>query len=176
MKRFIGLLVCMVIFNSCDDGNLTLENFNFDSAIAVQSCPVNNDLYFKTKNNEALILKTSTAAFPNAVTPVNSPRTVVIDSNNQVIYRLFSGTVTSNYFCSSIPPATPIVSNEWNAAPGVENISGLIQITTTEIINPTTQAVSGYNHRIVFKNITFTGTTNSFVYEEYIFGNYVTTL
>ncbi|HLF53044.1 hypothetical protein [Flavobacterium sp.] len=175
MKRFLGLLVCAFIFNSCDDGDITLENFNFDTAAAVNDCTVNNDLYFKIKNNEALILQTPATSFENTVTPVDTPRTLVINSTNQVIYRLFSGPVTSTYFCSDIPEATPTVSDEWIASNGIEGVSGIIEITTTQILNPDTQAITGYNHYIVFRNITFSNADNSFVYEEYVFGNYVTT-
>lgn len=175
MKRFLGLLVCAFIFNSCDDGDITLENFNFDTAAAVNDCTVNNDLYFKIKNNEALILQTPATSFENTVTPADTPRTLVINSTNQVIYRLFSGSVSSAYFCSDIPAATPTVSDEWIASNGIEGVSGIIEITTTQILNPDTQAITGYNHHIVFRNITFSNADNSFVYEEYIFGNYVTT-
>lgn len=176
MKRFLGLLVCAFIFNSCDDGDITLENFNFDTAAAVNDCTVNNNLYFKIKNSEALILKTPATSFINEETPAGTPRKLIINTTNQVIYRLFSSTVTSDYFCADVPPATPTVTDEWNAAEGVQDMSGLIEITTTKIFNPDTQVLTGYNHYIVFKNITFFNSTNSFVYEDYIFGNYVTTL
>lgn len=177
MKRFLGLLICAFIFNSCDDGDMNLKSFNFDTAAPVIDCSENNGLFFKIRGNEALILETSlSSAFPNEITPVGEPRTLLINTENHVIYRLFSGTVPESYFCSSVPPVAPTVSDEWNASEGVADVSGIIEITTTEIINPTTLAVTGYNHLIVFKNITFSNSENSFVYENYIFGNYVTSI
>lgn len=176
MKKILGLLVCAFIFNSCDDGDIALENFNFDTSAAVKDCTINNDLYFKIKNNEALILKVPAESFVNEVTPADTPRKLIINSTNLVIYRLFNGTVSSDYFCTDIPPASPIVSDEWNALEGVQDVSGIIEITTTEILNPDTLVLTGYNHRIVFRNITFANDTNSFVYEEYVFGSYVTPL
>lgn len=174
MKRFLSLLVCTFIFNSCDDGDINFKSFNFDTAAPVTDCPDNNGLFFKINGNEALILQIPLSSFPNEVTPAGE-NTVLIDSQNKVIYRLFSGTVTNNYFCSSVPPVTPTVSDEWTASNGVADVSGMIEITTTEIIN-TDNVLTGYNHFIVFKNVTFLNSENSFVYESYIFGNYVTSI
>ena len=176
MKRFIGLLVCILLFNSCDDGDIKLDTFNFDPAAAINDCDVNNGLFFKVKNNEALILKTPISTFANVVTAANTPRTLLISSNNQVVYRLFNSIISSAYFCASFPPASPAVEDEWNAAYGVTDTSGLIEVTTTVILDPTTLAVTGYNHYVVFKNITFSNGTNSFTYASYIFGNFVTTI
>ncbi len=174
MKKYIVLLVCAFFFNGCNDGELTIQTFNFDPAAAINSCSVNNGLFFKVKNNEALILKTPITTFANTVTPANSPRTLVINSTNQVIYRSFISIISTSYFCSTLPPATPSVTEELYASDGIAGTSGLIQVTTTQILNPTTNAVTGYNHYVVFKNITFSNGVNSFTYENYVYGNFVT--
>jgi hypothetical protein len=174
MKKFITLLVCAFIFNSCDDGEISIDTFNFDPAAAINSCTPNNGLFFKVKNNEALILKTPITTFANTITPVNSPRTIVINSSNQVIFRLFDSIISTSYFCGTLPPANPAVLEEWNASNGITGTSGLIQVTTTQIINPTTNTLTGYNHYVVFKNITFSNGANTFTYENYVYGNYVT--
>lgn len=174
MKKIIGLLICAFIFNGCNDGEIALDTFNFDPAAAINSCTTNNGLYFKVKNNEALILKTPVTTFANTITATNSPRTIVINSTNQVIYRLFNSIVSTSYFCGTLPPATPAVIDEWYASNGISGTSGLIEVTTTQIINPTTLAVTGYNHYVVFKNITFSNGINSFTYQNYVYGNYVT--
>ena len=174
MKKYITLLVCAFIFNSCDDGNISLDTFNFDPAAAINSCTPNNGLFFKVKNNEALILKTPITTFVNTVTPANTPRTVVINSSNQVIYRLFNSIISNTYFCGTLPPANPAVVDEWYASDGITGTSGLILVTTTQIRNPTTNVVTGYNHYVVFKNITFSNGINTFTYENYVYGNYVT--
>lgn len=174
MKKIIGLLVFAFIFNSCNDGELKIQTFNFDPAAVINSCSTNNGLFFKLNNNEALILKTPITTFANTVTAVNSPRTVLINSDNPVIYRSFSSTINSSYFCGTLPPANPTVIEEWYASNGILGTSGLIQVTTTQIIDPTTNAVTGYNHYVVFKNITFSNGRSSFTYENYVYGNYVT--
>ena len=176
MKRFLGLLLCAFLFNSCDDGDIKLETFNFDTAAAINDCDVNNGLFFKVKNNEALILQTPISTFENVVTAANTPRTILVSSTNKVIYRLFDSIISGAYFCASFPPASPTVSDEWNAAAGVAGTSGIIEVTTTKVLNPTTQVLTGYNHYVVFKNITFSNGVNSFTYEQYIFGNFVTSI
>lgn len=176
MKRLLGLIFCVFLFNSCDDGAIKLETFNFDTAAAINDCDVNNGLFFKVKNNEALVLQTPISTFANVVTAANTPRTVVVSSTNKVIYRLFDSIISSSYFCASFPPASPNVSDEWNAFAGVAGTSGIIEVTTTKILNPTTQVLTGYNHYVVFKNITFSNGVNSFTYEQYVFGNFVTSI
>ena len=174
MKKLIVLLVCAFIFNGCDDGKISLDTFNFDPAAPINSCTPNNGLFFKVKNNEALILKTPISTFANTVTPLNTPRTIVINSTNQVIYRSFNSIISNAYFCSTLPPATPTVIDEWYALDGISGTSGLIQVTTTQIINPTTNALTGDHHYVVFKDITFYNGLNTFTYENYVFGNFVT--
>lgn len=176
MKRFFGLLSLCLLINSCDEGTISLQKFDFDSAAAVEDCETNNGLFFKLKGIEALLLQIPITAFKNEVTVVNSPRTFVINGTNRVLYRLFDSTISDAYFCSVIPPSTPIVTEEWIAKNGVSGVSGEVKITTTAIINPTTGILTGYNHKIVFTNITFEKGSDSFVYEEYIFGNYVTAI
>jgi len=176
MKRFLGLLLCTLLFISCDDGDIKLDTFNFDPATAINDCDVNNGLFFKVKNNEALILQTPISTFANLVTAASTPRTVLISSANKVVYRLFNSIISNAYFCASFPPASPSVSDEWNAAAGVAGTSGIIEVTTTEILNPTTQVLTGYNHYVVFKNITFSNGINSFTYAQYVYGNFVTSI
>jgi len=176
MKRFLGLVLCTLLFISCDDEDIKLDTFNFDPATAINDCDVNNGLFFKVKNNEALILQTPISTFANLVTAASTPRTVLISSANKVVYRLFNSIISNAYFCASFPPASPSVSDEWNAAAGVAGTSGIIEVTTTEILNPTTQVLTGYNHYVVFKNITFSNGINSFTYAQYVYGNFVTSI
>jgi len=174
MKKFIVLLVCGFIFNSCNDGEIKVATFNFDPAASINSCSTNNGLFFKVKNNEALILKTPISTFANTVTATNSPRTIVINSSNQVIYRTFNSSISSSYFCGTLPPATPAVTEEWYASNGIAGTSGLIEVTTSSINDPVSNAITGYNHYVVFKNITFSNGGNAFTYEKYVYGNFVT--
>ena len=167
MKRFLVILIGLFFLNGCDDGNLTQESIDFED-IATQSCSTNNIIY-KLKEKEALLL-----VIPNTVFPSEPATTIInIDASNQVFYRFYDGTVTSNSICNTVPPITPVAINQWIAT------SGKIQITTTTIKTTNTTdnstRITGYNHNIVFKDITFLRSDGtSQLNETMVFGDYTT--
>ena len=171
MKIFFGLLLLMVSLNGCDDGDLILETIDFDDA-TTQSCSTNNILY-RLNEKEALLLEIPKSVFKNEPTPVGEPIEITISSTNRVLYRFYNGKVATDNICETIPPATPNVVDQWTAT------GGTIQIFTTAIktTNATTNStkITGYNHNIIFKNITFSKTNGTQVYEIFSFGNYITT-
>lgn len=172
MKRVISLLVFALFLNSCDDGDLTLENIDFDSITTIQSCS-SNDILYKLKEKESLLLEMPKTEFVNDPTIPGSPTLKDIDnSSHRVIYRFYDGTVSPDNICSSIPPAKPVVTDQWTA------LSGKIQIITTAIKTTNTAdnstRITGYNHNITFKNITFQRTSGEQVYETFAFGDYTT--
>ena len=168
MKKIIVLLASVFMLQACDDGDITLESFNFDT-VAVQSCPENN-LVFKIKGNELLLISIPETSFANEVTVVGTPRIINVNTNNRIVYRLYSENLTSATICSTLPPASPIVQKEWNAT------GGTIEIITNAIYAANGTTITGYTHNIKFKNVNFSSTENSFSFTEYIFGNYVTPL
>lgn len=173
MKRVISLLVIVLLFSNCDDGDLTLETINFDDITTIQNCNANNILY-KLREKESLLLDIPKTAFINNPTPVGEPILIDIDNADyRVIYRFYNGTVSSENICNSIPPATPAVTDQWTG------ISGKIQITTTTTTSKSTTdnitRITGYNHNITFKNITFERASGNQVYETFPFGDYTTT-
>ena len=169
MKIFFGLLLLMVSLNGCDDGDLILETIDFDDA-TTQSCSTNNILY-RLNEKEALLLEIEKSVFKNEPTPIGKPIEITISSTNRVLYRFYNGKVATDNICETIPPATPIVVDQWTAT------GGTIQIFTTAIktTNATTNStkITGYNHNIIFKNITFSRANGTQVYEIFSFGNYV---
>lgn len=173
MKRILSLLAFAILFNSCDDGNLTLETINFED-ITTQSCSANEILY-KLKDREALLLQIPLSSFKNEPTTSGSPTSINIDNSTyRVVYRFYNGTISSNNICSIIPPATPYVNDQWTVS------AGTIQITTTADISTNTSnnstRINGYNHNIIFKNITFDKNNGTQVYDSFTFGLYKTTI
>ena len=172
MKRFFSLLVLVFLFNGCDDGNLTLETIDFEDA-TTQSCSANS-IIFKLKEKEALLLEIPKTTFVNEPTAEGIPTVINIDNSTyRVVYRFYNGTVATDNICNTIPPATPVPTDQWTAT------SGKIEITTTTITTAGSVAgstiITGYNHRIVFKNITFNKGNGTQVYETFVFGDYITT-
>jgi hypothetical protein len=173
MKRFLGILIGVVAFSSCDDGDLIVDTIDF-TEVATSSCPDNN-LIFKMKEGEALILNIPEETFVNNPTDLNDPIKLNVDGTNQVVYNFYDGKVAVGNVCDLIPPATPSIKNQWKAS------SGTIQITTTAVkkLNEADNStrITGYNNNIVFQNITFAkpdGTTQ--FYETFPFGDYSKTV
>lgn len=170
MKRVLSLLVFVMLLNGCNDGNLVLETISFDN-VATQSCSTNN-LIYKLKPTESLILDIPGSSFTNEPTIIGVPTEIAIGGTNRVVYRFYNGTVSADNICGTIPPATPSVSDQWTAT------AGIIQIITTAVktTNATDNStrITGYNHNIVFKNITFAKSNGTQVYETFPFGDYVT--
>lgn len=171
MKRFIGILCCAIAFSACDDGDLVVDTIDFDE-IATTTCGDANNLLFKLKDSESLILNVPAETFKEDATAANTPITLDINTTNQVVYNFYDGKVSTANICDLIPPATPGVKTQWNAS------SGVIEITTETVksSNETDSStkITGYKHNIIFKNITFAkgdGTTQ--FYESFIFGDYL---
>ena len=165
MKRVLSLLVFSMFLNGCDDGDLIQENIDFD-VVTAQKCTTNNIIY-KLKESEALIFEATGVTFPTETTS----QELSISSSNRVIYRFYNGTVTASTICESIPPATPIVTGQWTATGGKIVINTTAVKTTDETDNST--KITGYNHNITFKNVTFDKGNGTQVYETFAFGDYL---
>ena len=164
MKKLLVLVASVFMLQACDDGDITLESFNFNPE-NIRNCPDNN-LVYNIKGNEMLLLNITTASFPTEETPIGSPKTIDINSNDQIIYRIYSGNVTSSSICSLVPPATPVVDREWNAT------GGKIEIVTNKLFAADRVTQIGLTHNIRFVNVNFSGSSNSFSFTSYNFGNY----
>ncbi|GIZ10460.1 hypothetical protein [Flavobacterium sp. UMI-01] len=172
MKKIAGFLILLFTFNSCDDGNLTQENIDFE-AFTTQSC-TNNDIIYKINDKEALLIEIPSTNFVNDPTSDNSPRTLTISpTSNRVVYRFYNGTIGSDNICETIQPATPIVVDQWSAT------SGTIEITTTAIKSTNTTdnstKITGYNHFINLKDVTFSIKNGQQTFRTLPFGDYTTT-
>ncbi|PJJ07373.1 hypothetical protein CLU83_0538 [Flavobacterium sp. 1] len=178
MKRFIGVLCCAIAFSACDDGDLVVDTINFDE-IATSTCGDANNLLFKLKDSESLILNIPDDVFKETFkeepTEDNEPIKLNISSTNQVVYNFYDGKVTSDNICDLIPPATPKVKTQWKASSGVIEVK-TEAVKTSNVIDNSTK-ITGYKHNVIFKNITFSkgdGTTQ--FYESFIFGDYLKTI
>ena len=166
MKKLIVLVASVFMLQACDDGDITLESFNFDT-VNIQESPDNN-LIFKINGDEMLLINIPESSFANVETPDGSPRIINVSTSNQIIYRIYSDNVSANNICATIPPATPVVKKEWNAT------GGTIEIITDALYASDGITITGYNHNIKFVNVNFSGSSNSFSFTEYNFGNYET--
>ncbi len=156
MKKLLGLVLTLVLLMGCDDGDLTVENIDF-TTINTSSC---GNIIYKINGSELLILNIPQTAFEtvflNEPTAVNAPRTVLVNSANQIIYRGYDGTVNASSFCTPIPPASPVVNEEWKAT------DGNIEVRTIAVIEDNTdldfvggEKINKYRHSILVRNLSF---------------------
>lgn len=176
MKKIFFLTLFTIAITSCDDGNLTVQSIDFSTVTAVK-CSVNNVVY-KLKENEALLLEVPAASFENEITAENTPRVVTIDGTNKLVYRSYNGTVAAGNVCGSILNVTPASVEEWTTT------SGTIEITTTANVVANTALITAgsanatkianYNHSIVLKNFVWNKPNGNQNETNYSFGNYTT--
>ncbi|WP_394758545.1 hypothetical protein [Flavobacterium sp.] len=162
-----------VVYDSYIFGNYRTDvvNLNFDyTLVTTQNCGGNN-LIFKYNSNNALLLDVDPTLFANAVTPIGSPRTRVINSTtNKVIYRVYNGSLNTAFFCSAITPAVPTITEEWIAQDGVTGISGEIRVETVAV-------GAQFKHTITLYKTTFKKGILTYIYptnDNFVFGEYIT--
>ncbi|CAC9976607.1 hypothetical protein [Flavobacterium panici] len=180
MKKYVSLLILALLLNGCDDGDLTVDTINFEDIQTSAKCPNSSTdetaptLIYKLKTQEALILQLPANSIKNDATPDGDP--LIYDINNstyRVLYRAYDGKVAVDNICGTIPPRTPNVTEEWQAT------AGIIEITSSQVTGDKSQTdgstrITGYNHQIVFRNITFLKPAGPQTEEEFVFGNYTT--
>lgn len=168
MKK-ITLLFLLVFCFSCDDGYFDVPAFDFNET--VYDCDVVDNKYvlFRLASAESLIVTLTTQQIKNEVT-VDPIEVLITDEN--VLYRTFNGEISSSYFCQTVPPIEPQVVANWTGVAGTANY---IIIETVEELDED-DILIGYRHFISFQNLKLQNGDNSIIYEEEIFGEFVTSL
>lgn len=174
MKKIFTVIYFLLLITACDDGDFSIESFDFSSVQASSCQGINNQFFiFYVNGSESLLLQIPESNFINEITPEDSPRIIQISSANRVVYRLYNNTITSQQICSAIPPANPTVVEEWNANSGIVQIRTFANRQTNETNGQS--FITGYTHRIVLINTTFEKSDgNQQLFSELILGDYIT--
>jgi hypothetical protein len=162
-----------IVYDSYTFGNYRTEiidlDFDYDLA-TTQKCGGNN-LIFKFNGSNALLLDVDPTLFANVVTPVGSPRTRLINTTtNKVVYRVYNGSLNTNFFCAAITPSTPTLLEEWVAQNGVAATSGEIRVVTVAV-------GATFKHTITLYKTTFKKGVLTYIYptsNNFVFGDYIT--
>lgn len=176
MKKYASLLLFALLLNGCDDGDLTVETFNFDDpSIKIQNCTDTYELLYKLKSQESLLLQMPKDILKNEATANGDPQTFDINTSTyRLVYRTYDGTVATANICDAIRPSLPNVTDEWYAK------SGTIVINTTPNIDTNEEAgttrITGYTHNISFKNLSYSKPAGIQVGPNFVFGDVVTTV
>jgi hypothetical protein len=176
MKKYASLLLFALLLNGCDDGDLTVETFNFDDpSIKIENCTDTYELLYKLKSQESLLLQMPEGTLKNQATADGAPQTFDINTSNyRLVYRTYDGAVAKANICDAIRPSFPSVTDEWYAK------SGTIIIKTYPNYNPGpiegSTRITGYTHNISFKNLTYSKPAGEQVGPEFVFGDFITTV
>ncbi len=118
MKKLFAILLTFTILQSCDDGDIIVTNFNFDT-LDLRACGEVGDYVFyklNTRSFESLSLK---LGVPEDIYVEAGITTYPLSAaTNFVNYRRYDGPLQGNYFCSSIPPTSPEVLEDYRAVSG----------------------------------------------------------
>ena len=142
---------------------------DFSTSFPIVNCAGDMRFLFKITNSQSLELRLSDAdaayLFSNDIT---APKTRLINSENTLTHKFFSKTATTPlteaYLCSAQTPAFPTLKETWKAADGVEGVSGIIEVITSETLD-------GYKHLVTFRNVKMTrGSQNFLLKSEFVFG------
>ncbi|MDC1325470.1 hypothetical protein N8252_04080 [Ulvibacter sp.] len=128
MKKILGILFACVSFISCNDGDIIVTSFDFDNQ-NLQACGGPGAyVFFKintsTQESISLKLNTTDVLFLESGTVNYS-----LNESNFVNYRKFGEGISTDYFCSSIPPISPLAQQNYLANSGT---ASLTTITTLE--------------------------------------------
>ena len=107
MKRILSIIALVFLFNACDDGDLQVDNIDFEDVIA-NKCS-EKDVIYKIKDSEILFVEIPASTFINDATPEGAPLLIPISSAVKVTYRQYNDVVTSGNICPTVPSATPNV-------------------------------------------------------------------
>lgn len=152
---------------------------NFAGLTGLFSCPDDNSFLFKYKadpapllTSQALVLDLSDADAAFLFSSEAGPKTRLISSNSRLTHLFFDTKttfLTNDYFCTIPTPGTPPITEAYKAENGVENQSGIIEVTTLASDN-------GYKHTIVLKKIRLSkGSLKVQMGDEFIYGEFETT-
>ena len=124
MKKFLSAIIAIYCLTSCDDGDIIVTSFDFEEQTLERCTDFESQfVFFKINpdNNESIALSfTTTEDIFGAGDGMTATRetSIQLSGNDNITYRRFDNTVTSDYFCNPIPPATPIVVEEFISADG----------------------------------------------------------
>lgn len=175
MKKYTCLLLFALFLNGCDDGDLTVEEFDFDDVTTISSCTGSeiNEVIYKLKDQESLVLQIPKTILKNEVIGNGVQEITIDNTTNKLSYRAYDGPVTSANICDAIRPVNPNVTNEWNATGGTFVIT--TRASTSPLTADNSTRITGYSHLIELKNVSYSKPGVQ-IGPSFVFGTFTTPL
>ncbi|SHI79151.1 hypothetical protein SAMN04488096_104293 [Mesonia phycicola] len=136
IKKVILLLVTFVCLTACDDGDIIVTTFDYDSDTDLSYCTNALDTTYLVEEvqlyninddtNESIVFNFSRDGFTGTFDRIiengsivkDSTITIDLSTTNKITYRIFDGEIPSDYYCQSIPPSSPQVTQEYSTLDG----------------------------------------------------------
>lgn len=136
MRLYLILIFSIMLFTSCDDGEIIVTSFDFeDEELDMCGGETRTKVLYHINNLnvfETLSMELNNSLFvqeDQILTVSENPIRIELSGSNRIIYRTYNTEVPGDYFCRDIPPASPTVVQEY------ESVGGTVLITTNEIFN-----------------------------------------
>jgi hypothetical protein len=158
MKKIITLFIALS-FLSCNDGDFDVPGFEFTDE--VYGC-WNYILYVTSSNKTETMVMT---LIDEEIGTEIGEKSYPISPSLEVVYRIFNEGIGTDYFCQAIPPTSPKVIKELDAA------SGFVNIITSEIFE--NNVLVGYSYEITILDLLFMDNNERIYFETFKFGTYI---
>lgn len=166
MKKILGLVAILILLG-CDDGDMTVQTFNFGDS---QVSPCEDGPIYKINGNEVLVLNLAETNFINAETN-GVPRVVTIAATgaNTVQFYRYAAEVNPSAVCNPTLAQPPIET--WIASGGTIEIETFVN---TNEDDPT--IITGYTHTITIVSLSLSRNDETIILQGTDFGDYTTSL
>jgi len=127
MKKLFIIFIISCIFSACNDGDIIVTEFDFEMT-NLSNCGAPGGYTFFNINNssaaESISLNLTTTDILFLESSVQEFQ--LNSSSNIVNYRKYNDDVSSNYFCSNIPPISPVVTLEFLGESGTAELTTIV--------------------------------------------------
>lgn len=118
MKKLLAVLLFCTLLIGCNDGDIIVKNFNFDNS-DLKTCGEIGDYVFYKENVQSFESLSLKLGVMDSLYNVAETKTYVLNGTNSFVnYRKYDDRLGNNYFCSSIPPTSPRITEEYRANSG----------------------------------------------------------
>tara|TARA_R110002072_G_scaffold292634_4_gene461554 strand:+ start:2005 stop:2538 length:534 start_codon:yes stop_codon:yes gene_type:complete len=175
MRNFFLSFLIIFSFSACNDGDVIVTTFDFES-IELNVCGDVGDYVFFKVNNTNLETLSFQLRTQDSILTTEDTLTYNIDATTNVVnYRTFSDEIPNDYFCSSIPPTSPKIKLDYTSSQGIATVFTRITDTLITGIGIEQDTSFVYTTSIVVNNLRLESQNESITQETLELGSLNTT-
>jgi hypothetical protein len=169
MKRIFYSLIFLLIL-SCNDGNLDIASFEFEEKVNV--CGEFTLYRLSTNDAKETLMVTLTDKEIRQDEDIVIPVSVSENGPYTVTDRVFGSSVSSDYFCATVPPAEPKVLKNW------QGVSGLILVQNNPVIDPVDGVtIIAWEHIVILNDVVLKSGEESLIFNDtFVYGTFETSV